>query len=313
LVSAGLAEVTEGAEGDAGPGEAIADFVGGLDRSEMTADAVELPAPQERTPEQPFPPEALEPEELELEEASDAEAELEPEEAIESEEELEAEGLVSERSQLSEVPEPAEEPALQAEGTAEVATVAAEESSAGVSNGFDLVMDPGSMAESFDPLPGETETPVFAPESDPGVEPAGRADETVEEQDEPVFREEIEEIDVTVEAFDEPAPDELVAQGPADPFLSELLGDEGSGPAAEQVAVDETEPAPDAPEPPVVDRSAAVRELAGLFDDERPRATRDRPPAPEGDRPKDERRRVEDDDQLNKGLIGRLIDGVKGL
>jgi len=62
-----------------------------------------------------------------------------------------------------------------------------------------------------------------------------------------------------------------------------------------------------------VDRAAVVRELAGLFDDDerpqRPAPTRDR----EGADEPDERKRVEDDDQVTRGLISRLIDGVKGL
>ena len=67
---------------------------------------------------------------------------------------------------------------------------------------------------------------------------------------------------------------------------------------------------------PKVDRAAVVRELASLFSDEeqqprRPRASADDPEdeVPEGY----VKRRVEDDDQINKGLIGRFIDGVKGM
>jgi hypothetical protein len=69
---------------------------------------------------------------------------------------------------------------------------------------------------------------------------------------------------------------------------------------------------------PRVDRSAVVRELAGLFSEgnkPRPRAVpsaeadrnTDKPPAPT------EKRRVEDDDQVDGKLIGRMIDGVKEL
>jgi hypothetical protein len=67
---------------------------------------------------------------------------------------------------------------------------------------------------------------------------------------------------------------------------------------------------------PRVDRAAVVRELAGLFNEEnkpRPRAV------PSGDRNESERpeptqkRRVEDDDQVDRKLIGRMIDGVKEL
>jgi hypothetical protein len=69
---------------------------------------------------------------------------------------------------------------------------------------------------------------------------------------------------------------------------------------------------------PRVDRATVVRELAGLFSEgnkPRPRAVpsaeadrdRDKPPAPT------EKRRVEDDDQVDGKLIGRMIDGVKEL
>jgi predicted transcriptional regulator len=58
-----------------------------------------------------------------------------------------------------------------------------------------------------------------------------------------------------------------------------------------------------------VDRAAVVRELAGLFDDKprpsrQPRGENEKLPPP---------KRVEDDDHITKGLINRLIDGVKGL
>ena len=63
-----------------------------------------------------------------------------------------------------------------------------------------------------------------------------------------------------------------------------------------------------------VDRAAVVRELAGLFDEDpprpRPAPPRDAPAQPED---ADQRKRVEDDDQVTKGLVSRLIKGVKGL
>ncbi|HZK51112.1 MAG TPA: DUF4388 domain-containing protein [Actinomycetota bacterium] len=82
----------------------------------------------------------------------------------------------------------------------------------------------------------------------------------------------------------------------------------------------ESEPVPP-PSPrrsrgPRVDRAAVVRELAGLFNEgnkPRPRAVpsgqRDegKPPEPT------QKRRVEDDDQVDRKLIGRMIDGVKEL
>ena len=68
---------------------------------------------------------------------------------------------------------------------------------------------------------------------------------------------------------------------------------------------------------PRVDRAVVVRELAGLFTEgnkPRPRAV------PSGDKDKDDKvpaptqkRRVEDDDQVDGKLIGRMIDGVKEL
>ncbi|HEX2239903.1 MAG TPA: hypothetical protein VHJ82_01990 [Actinomycetota bacterium] len=60
---------------------------------------------------------------------------------------------------------------------------------------------------------------------------------------------------------------------------------------------------------PEVDRSAVVRELAGLFSDEGGGGgggSRTR-------RGPQEKHRVEDDEAVNRGLINRLIDGVKGL
>ncbi|MGH2775776.1 MAG: DUF4388 domain-containing protein [Actinomycetota bacterium] len=84
--------------------------------------------------------------------------------------------------------------------------------------------------------------------------------------------------------------------------------------------VSEREPVPP-PSPrrtrgPRVDRSAVVRELAGLFNEgnkPRPRAV----PSGEDDEGKHpeptQKRRVEDDDQVDRKLIGRMIDGVKGL
>ena len=75
---------------------------------------------------------------------------------------------------------------------------------------------------------------------------------------------------------------------------------------------------PPSPEPvaPKVDRATVVRELAGLFSDEgkpKPRAV----PSRSGDRkaPPDpaQKRRIEDDEDVDRGLITRMIDGVKEL
>jgi len=142
-----------------------------------------------------------------------------------------------------------------------------------------------------------------------------------------------------VSEFDAPGPDDLVTETPsADPFMADLFGEvaASSEDASAESAAPEAPAPPEMPEEmpvsstpsgeaPVVDRAAVVRELAGLFSDEgdRPRA---RPSAPRpaktgttatgkekaGD-PDDDRKRVEDDDQITKGIISRLIDGVKGL
>jgi hypothetical protein len=107
-------------------------------------------------------------------------------------------------------------------------------------------------------------------------------------------------------------------------------------PGAEEPAAEERERPPEdasaeggaRASEPRLDRSAAARELAGLFSDagRSPRPAsgaraepEDEPDAveetPERRRPEesDERKRVEDDEGVTKGLISRLIDGVKGL
>lgn len=193
--------------------------------------------------------------------------------------------------------------------------------------------------------------PVVEVEPEPVLE--AEPEPVVELEPEPVVLDELEIVaaetstavdewfqdpDVPVESFDAPAPDELVTEVPepdsvsaveADPFLGSFASDDDA--AADEVI--EAESPPPAPEPtaapvadaqpPSVDRAAVVRELAGLFDDERPNQR----PAPSAPRPEgtpvaersapaaegDQRKRVEDDDQVNKGLISRLIDGVKGL
>jgi hypothetical protein len=119
-----------------------------------------------------------------------------------------------------------------------------------------------------------------------------------------------------------------------DTFLTDILNaepsvDQGSEQGAEKVDPDvSSEPvAEDLPqaaasedesEPAAkVDRAEVVRELAGLFSDEemqprRARSKSDNDQSQDGEAtpPK---RRVEDDEEINKGLIGRFIDGVKGM
>ena len=113
----------------------------------------------------------------------------------------------------------------------------------------------------------------------------------------------------------QPADGEVASEAPPpsspDPFLDDILNGEVT-----PIGPDSAQQSPDAPGPRV-DRAAVVRELAGLFsDEEAPRRAR-----PTADGADDEdttptgaaKRRVEDDDQINKGLIGRFIDGVKGM
>ena len=107
-----------------------------------------------------------------------------------------------------------------------------------------------------------------------------------------------------VAAAPEPEPDAY-----PDAFLAELDVEPLSH-------FDAMPPAPTEPhEAPAVDRSTAARELAGLFDEFEPPAGMQRmqvaAPPPPGAPPVP--RRVEDDDQVTRGLISRLIDGVKGL
>ena len=145
------------------------------------------------------------------------------------------------------------------------------------------------------------------------------------------------EPEIPVEAFDAPGPGELVAEGPSsngfeDPLATEILAEPAPAapveepqapPAPEPVAEQPEAPAAQIPvssepagESPRVDRIAAVRELAGLFsegEEEEGSRSRTRAAAPEGEGAPDTRKRVEDDEQVTRGLISRLIDGVKGL
>jgi hypothetical protein len=113
-----------------------------------------------------------------------------------------------------------------------------------------------------------------------------------------------------------------VSDAPPEERVYSYPGETETEPDPEPEAEPEPEPEPyaapasfDLPplEPsPEVDRSTAARELAGLFDAEDSvfaagMSFATAPPAPP--RP----RRLEDDDQVTRGLISRLIDGVKGL
>jgi hypothetical protein len=103
------------------------------------------------------------------------------------------------------------------------------------------------------------------------------------------------------------APDAVAAD--EDPFLTELL------PADAGAASFSVEPPvlPAFEEATSVDRSTAARELAGLFDAGDLTGGFGGPGALAPPAPPAVPRRVEDDDQVTRGLISRLIDGVKGL
>jgi hypothetical protein len=109
-----------------------------------------------------------------------------------------------------------------------------------------------------------------------------------------------------------PSPDSVER---SDEFLAGVLA--GESPSTDAPRGDEKgeplsdESAPDAAQP--VDRAAVVRELAGLFSDDDQAPRRPSPPPPGSGRPNAPKRRVEDDEEIDKGLIGRFINGVKGM
>lgn len=156
----------------------------------------------------------------------------------------------------------------------------------------------------------------------------------------------------TSEWFDAPQPGDLTIESPsepttegvdADPFVSEILGPESTAEQSEPVAEDpqesfrqstqdevgvaEAEPeAEPEPEPEqYVDKRAAVQELSDLFKQSEventpsflvPQVTLDSEEEDEDDflaAEPEVKRRVEDDEDITRGLISRLIDGVKGL
>jgi hypothetical protein len=114
----------------------------------------------------------------------------------------------------------------------------------------------------------------------------------------------VDEIDPVRGPVDEAEPD----LRPVDPdALEEAEPEVGAGPGPESNENDVYEA-------PRLERSAAVRELAGLWGDPdqpgpRPAPQRRAEPAPDPDA----RKRVEDDEDIDRGLISKLIDGVKGL
>ncbi|MDQ3941049.1 MAG: DUF4388 domain-containing protein [Actinomycetota bacterium] len=150
---------------------------------------------------------------------------------------------------------------------------------------------------------------------------------------------------------EEPAAEEVPvepATASPDPFAAELGGDEPvEEPEADLTAASSDETVPAAPDETIeseldrpvatvtdipvsaeptsddvaVDKSAAVRELSNLFrqTEVEPGSTYSAPPpvaqeSPDAEpAPPEERKRVEDDEEITRGLISRLIDGVKGL
>ncbi len=109
------------------------------------------------------------------------------------------------------------------------------------------------------------------------------------------------------------APSSSIFEEPSSPpvekdaYLDRLM-DGAETPPVEPVRVPRT-PEREAGPPQKVDRAAVVRELASLFNDEEGSS----PGSSASADPQGSQRRLEDDDELDKGLIHRLIDGVKGL
>jgi Domain of unknown function (DUF4388) len=156
-----------------------------------------------------------------------------------------------------------------------------------------------------------------------------------------------EEVDAPAAATDagrpyDPAERHLVR--PADPIPlrngpePQRVPNETASPSEEGVASNGRARTTGIPQPvgrsggdgPRLERSAAARELAGLFSAAEPKPQPTQQPSPENsDGPPggqqapasnpdqgdgvDRRKRVEDDDQVTRGLISKFIDGVKGL
>lgn len=151
--------------------------------------------------------------------------------------------------------------------------------------------------------------------------PVGTDDDSAEKLDVPATVEATELP--TSEWFDAPQPGDIMAEEPVeavteevggtDPFVSEILAPLEASDEAEEEPLAEIDRSFEG----TVDKSAAVRELSDLFKqtevDSRPTFI-----VPEaGKEPEvpveETRHRVEDDEEITRGLISRLIDGVKGL
>jgi hypothetical protein len=158
------------------------------------------------------------------------------------------------------------------------------------------------LADVFDPpAPGDLMTDMPPTDAPPAIDEADMTEPDLSVPD-------------TAESLHEAAEPDLRADG------SPVDMDETEAVAAPEVA-DESSPGAASygpPPPPIApaegeDRSVAVRELSGLFDDMpvRPKRPTIRRVEPNGDGVT--KRRVEDDEQVTKSLISRLIEGVKGL
>ena len=189
----------------------------------------------------------------------------------------------------------------------------------------------GGVPEGWQPPPEGEATPAAEPQ--------------LEDASSPFEPRQAPRDEVAVEAYDSPQPGDLITAGPADEedLEGEILSDEAferptAAPAdevdmeAEAELIREgtvSEPRRDAgdhaapaqaheEQVPGADRIAAVSDLAGLFHEEgdeqdaRPAFRRDGEGQASTDEA-DERRRVEDDEQITKALISKLISGVKDL
>jgi Domain of unknown function (DUF4388) len=296
----------------------------------VSAGLVEVAHPGEGVEFEPYDePEAVEVTEPEAEAAEPAAEEPEPEPEPEVDTEVEAETEA----------EPELEPVAELEAElGETAYEPERRTSSGLEPELGSIEDGLEPVADFETAEGELET-ISAAEGSEGAELS--ADELLTGGEPP--EEWFQDPEVGVESFDAPGPDELVmetlggeqtdespadqevvaSQGDTDSFLGDLLESETTSSEAP------APPSPEAPHSPRVDRAAVVRELAGLFSDEgaggeptaRPRsvpaaprpATAPAASAEDESGSDDARKRVEDDDQVTKGLISRLIDGVKGL
>ena len=201
----------------------------------------------------------------------------------------------------------------------------------------ETVVEPPPVVEELSEFPSfgdehetaSNEAPSHEPVFAGTVPPEGASSETPSDLVEAL---EAEPMVAAVDTQPESQPDmlpELGAPEPAgEPFLSDLLKTEPpTEPAAEAEPVEaiETQPEP-LPDPTAaeafqleIDKAEMARELSGLFRDDRPDYRPLIPGESDGGGPPEPpkappvRKRVEDDEQVTKGLISRLIDGVKGL